>query len=143
MTIISKATGGLSLISCIRDIHKTAVIYSNNQYAKTSSDSFLSCAIGAQKANRISAKDASRKNWLLKHNFLGAIKEPFAKVGGYLKGVGMGILRYLPNFALGGVAILSKNKKLANISALGLGIMEAWDFLKNSTSIFQRTDYLK
>ena len=143
MTIISKAAGGLSLFSCLRDIHKTALIYSNEEHAKCSSDSFISNAIGTQKANRISYKDAERKNWLLKENFIGRIKEPFARVGGYLKGIGRGIITYLPNFVLSGFALASKNKKIANISAIGLGIVEAWDFIKNSTNIFQRTDYLK
>ena len=143
MTIPSKIAGGLSLASCIVDIHKTAVINANNAYAKASSDTFVSCAVGTQKTNRLSYKDAERKNWLLKNNFFGGINETLARIGGYFKGLGRGVIRYLPNFILAGLAMIPKNKTIANISAIGLGALEAFDFVKNATSITQRTDYLK
>lgn len=143
MTIPSKIAGGLSLASCIADIHKTALISSNNAYAKASSDTFISCAIGSQKANRLSHKDAQRKKWLLKNNFFGGFNETLARVGGYIKGIGNGIIRYLPNFILTGFAMIPKNKTIANLSAIGLGLLEAFDFVKNATGITQRTDYLE
>ena len=105
MTIISKIAGGLSLFSCLTDAHKTGLIYANNEYAKASGDTFISCSLGAQKADKISSKDAQRKNWLLRNNFLGGINEGFAKVGGYFKGFGNSIVRYLPNIALSAVAL--------------------------------------
>ena len=33
--------------------------------------------------------------------------------------------------------------KVANCAAIGLGFVELWDFIKNSTNIAQRTDYLE
>ena len=143
MTIPSKIAGGLSLVSCIVDIHKTAVINSNNAYAKASSDTFISCAIGSQKTNRLSYRDAARKNWLLKNNFLGGINETLARITGYVKGVGQGIIHYIPNLALTALAMIPKNKTVANISAIGLGVLESIDFIKNATGIAQRTDYLE
>ncbi len=143
MTIISKTAGGASLLSNLIDIHKTAVLYSNNEYAKSSADSFISCALGSQKANRISVKDADRKNWLLQNNFLGGIQSTFGKIGGYIHGLARGIITYAPKIALSVSALFVKNKKIANISAVGLAGLEAYDFVKNSTGLTQRTDYLK
>ena len=143
MTFPSKIAGGLSLVSCITDIHKTALINSNNAYAKASSNTLISCSLGTQKANRVSYKDAQRKNWLLKSNFMAGLNETGAKIGGYFKGVGQGIINYLPNFVLTTFALFSKNKTIGNLSAIGLGIVELLDFIKNTTSITQRTDYLE
>lgn len=143
MTIVSKTAGAAGLISCLRDIHKTAVLYSNQGYAKASSDAFISCALGSQKANRVSVRDAERKNWLLKNNFLGGIKETFGRAGGYLRGLAQGVAGYIPNILLSLGAVCSKNKTIANISAIGLAGVELFDFIKNSTGIFERTDYLK
>lgn len=144
MTLISKAAGVLSLVSCITDVHKTAMIYSNNEYAKASSDTFISNSLGTQKADKISHKDAQRKNWLLRNNFLGGPTEAVARVKGYLKGFGQGVIRYLPNFILSAAAIcVTKHKSVANLSAIGLACVEIFDFIKNSTNLFQRTDYLE
>ncbi len=144
MTIISKTAGIVSLISCIHDIHKTAVISSNNAYAKASSDAVISSSVGHQKADRISYKDAQRKNWLAQGNFLAPFKEFFGRVGGYISGAAKASLRYIPNFILAGVALAcGKHNKIANAAAVGLGAIEAVDFVKNATNINQRTDYLK
>ena len=165
MTLISKTAGGLSLISCIHDIHKTAMINSNNKYAKVSSEATIATSIGNQKINKVSYKDAQRKNWLAQSQFGLQAREISARVTGYISGAVKAGARYIPNFALATVAILSGKKikdadkataglkkcwqniissqKLANGAAIGLGIIEAWDFIKNSTNIAQRTDYLE
>lgn len=143
MTLISKTAGGASLLSTVVDIHKTAVLSSNNSYAKSSADSFISCALGAQKANRVSVKDADRKNWLMENNFLGGIHSTIGRVGGYINGLTKGIVAYAPKIALSLSALCVKNKKLANISAIGLAGLEAYDFIKNATGLTQKTDYLK
>ena len=144
MTLISKAAGGLSLASCVHDIHKTALIYSKNEYAKASANSVISNSVSNQKANSISYKDTQRKNWLAKNNFFASIKEGFASVVGYVKGIGKASVRYIPNFILASLALFmgKKHDKIANIATVGLGIVEAIDFLKNSVGIGQRDDYL-
>ena len=53
MTIISKLAGGLSLYSCLTDMHKTAVLTANNEYAKASADTFIETSIGSQKAEKV------------------------------------------------------------------------------------------
>ena len=143
MTIISKLAGGLSLYSCLTDMHKTAVLTANNEYTKASADTFIETSIGSQKAEKVSYKDAKRKNWLLKNNFMGGINETWGRVKGYCKGFFTAGVRYVPNFMLAIGAILSKNKVIASLSAIGLAVVEAWDFIKNSSGIFERTDYLK
>ncbi len=145
MTLISKTAGVLSLVSCITDMHKTALIVSNNEYAKASSDTFIANSIGTQKADRLSYKDTERKNWLAKNSFMNTPAEIFARVKGYLSGLVQSGVRYVPNFILSAVALLTSkdHKAIANISAIGLACLEAYDFIKNSTNIFQRNDYLE
>lgn len=149
MTMISKTTGAVSLLSCLFDIHKTAVVYSNRRYMEASSDAFISSSIGAQKTNKLSYKDANRKNFLHKNNFLLGLHELGGRIGGYIEGAAQGVVRYLPNFILSALAIIPKNKGsragkiIANLSAAGLAGLEAYDFIKNSTNLDQRTDYLK
>ena len=143
MTLISKGASALSLISCFRDIHKTAMIHSKNAYAQTMGDTFVADSVGNQKTNYISHRDAERKNWVFRSNFFNGTKETCAKIGGYIKGFTQGLARYLPNIALSSVAMCAKNKYIANISAALLGGVELFGFIKNSTSITERTDYLK
>ena len=143
MTLISKTAGALSLASCIYDIHKTALINSKNQYAKTSANTVIENSVGYQKANRVSYKDAQRKNWLAQGNFLAPFKEFGARVGGYISGFAKASIRYIPNFVLAATALcVKKYPKLANVAAVGLGIVEAWDFVLNSLKLNQRDDYL-
>lgn len=160
MTIISKTAGALSLISCVHDIHKTALIYSKNEYAKTAANTLISTSVNNQKADHISYKDAQRKNWLTQQNYFASIKEGFARVKGYVKGVFKTSLRYIPNFALAAVALFAgKNLKavqnaadvakatrivetVANVAAVGLGVVEGVDFVKNTLGVNQRDDYL-
>ena len=143
MTVVSKIAGGAGLISSINDIHKTAMIYAKQEHDINQGDVLVQTSIGAQKANRLSHRDAARKNWLEQNNFFAGIKENFAAVKGYLKGFGQGILRHLPEITLSSVALALKNKTAANITAIGLGIVTLYDFIVNSTSIFEKTDYLK
>ena len=144
MTLISKTAGALSVISCVHDIHKTALIYSNNEYAKTAANTLISTSVNNQKADCISYKDAQRKNWLTQQNYFASIKEGFARAKGYVKGVFKSSLRYIPNFICAGFALaLGKNhERAANIAAVGLGVIEGVDFVKNTLGANQRDDYL-
>lgn len=144
MTIISKTAGVASAASCLYDIHKTALYNSNKVYAKVSSDTVISNSIGNQKADKISYKDAQRKNWLARNNFTASYKETWARIKGYVQGAIDAGVRYIPNFILSAIALrCKKSKGVANAAAVGLGILECFDFIKNSTNINQRTDYLK
>lgn len=143
MTFISKVAGIASVAASIADVHKTAVIYSNRAYNQASANAVISSSLGAQKADEISFRDAERKNWVNRNQFTAGIKETCARVTGYIKGFAQGSVRYLPNFALGAAAIFSKHKAVASVSAVGLALVEGYNFIKNSTGIFQRTDYLE
>ena len=143
---IPKAAGALSLASCLYDIHKSAVISSNNNYARVSSSMVIRDSIGSQKTNHLSWKDSKRKEWLANSQFFYSTRELFARIGGYIKGFVKATVRYIPKIVLAGVAIFAgkgMNEKVANFATIGLGIAEAWDFIKNSTNITQRTDYIK
>ena len=148
MTILSKTAGAVSLVSCLHDIHKTAMIGANNGYAKASGDAMVSNSVGNQKINHLSYKDAQRKNWIAKKDFMVGTREIYGRVKGYIKGALSASVRYIPNFILSAIAICCKGntpegKRVGNIAALGLGIVEGIDFIRNSTNIGQRTDYLK
>lgn len=161
MTIISKTAGVVSVASCIYDIHKTAMISSNNAYAKAASNAVISDSVGYQKADKVSHKDTQRKNWLNQNNFSAPYKEFFARVGGYISGFAKASVRYIPNFVLAAIAIgtgkgnkfvknasdVAKATKIANnvanVAAVGLGVVELIGFIKNATNIHQRKDYLE
>lgn len=144
MTTLSKTAGILSIISSIRDIHATGLIYSKNERAKATSDSFVSTAIGNEKANYISKKDTDRKNFLMRNNFFIGLKEAWGSVKGYFKGAGRALLRYLPKFILAAAAIIpKKHKTVANVAAIGLAGLEAADYINNGTSTTERKDYIK
>ena len=106
-------------------------------------DTFVADSVGNQKINHVSSRDAERKNWVFQGNFLNGTKETCAKFGGYAKGFAQGLARYLPNIALSSVAMCARNRYIANISAALLGGVELFGFIKNSTNITERTDYLK
>ena len=144
MTLISKTTAIASLVSCVRDIHNVGKIYSNNNRAKSSSDTFLSGVIASTKANNISLKDTERKNWFMMNNPFVSISETIGSITGYFKGVAAASARYIPNFMLAIPALFCKRfPKVANLAALGLGIVEAADFIRNTFGIGERSDYLK
>lgn len=144
MSVVGKVAGGASLLSSLYDIHKTAVIYSKKEYMKASGDEVVACSIGAQKTDRLSYKDSKRKNWIDQHHFLTGPKEFFASIKGYTKGFIEGVSTYLPKLLLSmGAIIPKKNKLIPTLSTIGLAILEGYDFVKNSTGIFEKTDYLK
>ena len=162
MPVIPKAAGITSVISSLYDIHKTALIYSQKEYNKVAGNSVIACSIGNQKANHISYKDAQRKNWTNQNNFFIGIKEAFASVKGYIKGAFDGFIRYIPKLGLAALAIIPSgskavangtkenilktalhSKKLPYIATMALAGIEIWDYLKNGTGLFERTNYLE
>lgn len=143
MTVISKGAGVLSLISCITDMHKSGVIQANNTGAKEGADSFLRQSISAQKTNYVSAKDAKRKEWVRQNSVLPSVNDTLGRIKGYFRGFVAAGARYLPNIGLSTIALASKNKTIAGMSTVALALVHTWDFIKNSTKILEKTDYLE
>ena len=145
MTIISKTAGALGLLTTIKDIHKTALIYSKRAITKASADTFISNSVSTQRTNRLSTKDTERKKWLSRKNFLLYPNETFGSIKGYIGGFAEGVVNYFPQIALSVLAIaINKNHKvLANICAAGLAVVEGIDYINNSLSAGQKNDYLK
>lgn len=145
MPVIPKIAGGASLLSTIVDIHKTAMIYARQENGKAKGDIILATSVGNQKADYISFKDAQRKNWCNKKRLFHSIKEDFAAVKGYFKGIVEAGIRYLPKIALSAAAIIpkAKNSTFAYISTVALAAWEAWDFVRYGTGLFERKNYLK
>ena len=159
MSIPSKAAGIISLVSSVRDIHKTSVIMAEEYQRKACADGIISKSIGTQKTNFLSYKDTERKKWLMQNSsILNVVRETIGCVKGYLTGVKNGVLRYLPKFILSALSIIpNKNMKIfssggiladkhnvvANIFAVALGITELSDYIVNGTNYGTKTDYLK
>jgi len=146
MPIIPKIAGCASILSSLDDIHKTAMIYSRQEYKKAMGDKVVACSIGNQKADYVSFKDAERKNWTNRKNFFSGLYEISASIKGYLKGALQGAARYFPKFILSILAIIpsktSKVKNLSYISAAALAGLELWDYIKNGTGVFEEKNYL-
>ena len=151
MPIAPKIAGIASVVSSINDIHKTAMIYSDQEKNKAMGDTLIACSIGNQKADYISYKDAQRKNWANKNNFFSGVNEFTSSLKGYFRGVAEGVTRYFPKFILAALAIIPKSTKgkstvgmkTSYISAIALAGYEIWDFLANGTGLCEKTDYLK
>ena len=145
MTVISKTAGALGLVSTIREIHRNALIYSKKEITKASADTFIANSLSTQRTNRLSCKDTERKRWLARKNVLAGPNEFFASVKGYACGVFDGVMAYIPQLILSGLALgINKNHKvLANICAAALAVVEGADFITNSLSAGQKNDYLK
>ncbi len=143
MTIISKAAAGLSVGSCIYDMHKSGVVSANRNYAKASADTFISNELNAMRTDDLSYKNSQIKNWCARNNPFQSVNETLGRVTGYLNGFFAAGVKYIPNLIAGSVAMFSKHKGLANIAAGALAVMEGWNFIKNTTGVKQRNDYLK
>ncbi len=144
MPAVPKIAGSISILASLNDIHKTAMIYSRQEYNKAMGDKVVACSIGNQKADFLSFKDAQRKNWTDKNHFFAGISETFGAIKGYCKGAAEGIIRYSPKLALAALAIIPKTKAktLSYISTVALMGVEIWDFLRNGTGLFERDNYL-
>ncbi|MBQ8476213.1 hypothetical protein IJ531_04035 [bacterium] len=143
MPVIPKIAGTASVLASLYDIHKTALIYSKQEYNKVMGDTVVASSIGNQKADNVSFKDAQRKNWTEQHHFLSGANETLASVKGYVKGAAQGFVRYIPKFAAAALAIIPKNKPISYLSTVVLAGMEIWDFLRHGTGLWEKTDYLK
>lgn len=156
MPIIPKIAGSLSVISSLKDIHETALIYSQQEYQKEAGNETVAISIGNQKADFVSFKDARRKNWVSRQSIFSGFTPAMASIKGYCKGAFQGISRYFPKFVLAALSIIpsskvkpdakglrAKSKELSYISAIALALYEAYDFLKNGTELFERRNYLE
>lgn len=135
MTAISKITATLGLASCINDIHRTASVYSKRECKQASVNSYIGNVTSNMQANRVSYKDNERKNWLMKNNFAIGLHEMGGTIRGYIEGATEGLVRYLPSIALSSIAMLARNKRLANFAAIGVVAAEAVDFLSNTLNL--------
>lgn len=143
MTIISKAAGAMSVTSCIYDMHKCGVVGANRNYAKASADTFISNEINSMRTDDLSYKNSQIKNWWARNNFFQPVNETIGRITGYVNGFVTAGTKYIPNLIAGSIALFSKRKGLANIAAGALAVMEGWNFIKNTSGIKQRNDYLK
>jgi len=143
MPIIPKIAGGAGIVSSVVDIHKTALIHARNEAAVYSSNSILSTSLGAQKADRLSVADADKKNWINQKSFLAGPSGVLGALKGYFKGIKEGVVIHWPKLLLSLSAFIFKKEIPSYLSTAALGIYAVYEFIKHSTSIFEKTDYLK
>jgi hypothetical protein len=111
--------------------------------AKGSADSFLSNEVNSMRTNDLSYKDSQIKNWIAKNNFLAPFAEVIGGIKGYIGGFLTAGVKYIPNFVASTVALTSKKKNVANVAAGVLGVLEGFNFFRNTSGIDQKNDYLK
>ena len=149
MTLISKTAGALSLSSCIIDMHKCGKLYANKSKAKASANGVIRRSISSQMIDELSYKDAQIKNWAgSSQTFLG-VQEFFASVKGYTKGFLQSGVKYIPNFTLATIALLSRSKNhalpntIANLASVALGLIHGGHFIKVATGFGEKNDFLE
>lgn len=149
--IAATAAAAMAGSACLYDVHKQGVRSATLTREKNYADDFIAQEIGSSKLNYPSAKHAAIKNWMLNFKFPHKFSEIVNTVGGYFKGAVKGIANNFAPLACSALTIfLGANKKIAskhpNLQKYALfatGITTAWDFIKNGTNLFERTDYLK
>ena len=62
---------------------------------------------------------------------------------GYVTGAAKGVAHNALTLGFSALAFFAKRDGLKKVGVFGLGLSVAWDFIKNSTNLFERTDYLR
>ena len=145
LNIAAKSAAVMAATASLYDVNANGVRVAKNKSSKNYADDFIAQQIGASKLNYPSEKAATIKNWMLDFKFPYKVSEFVDSLTGYTEGA---IKAIGHNFATLGFSALaffsgSKHPRLQKAGLFGLGISVAWDFLKNCTNAFERTDWLR
>ena len=143
LNIASKTAATLATGASLYDIHKLGVREANIKREKNYADDFIADQIGSSKLNYPSEKHNAMKKWLMNFKYPLQVSEIWNTATGYLKGVAKGIGYNIATLGFSALAFFAKKDGTRKAGIIGLGLSVAWDFIKNSTNIFERKDYLK
>ena len=143
LNIASKSSALLATGASLYDIHKLGVREANIKREKNYADDFIAEQIGSSKLNYPSEKHNAMKKWLMNFKYPLQISEVWNTVSGYVTGAVKGIGYNLPTLGFSALAFFAKKDCTRKLGIIGLGLSVAWDFIKNSTNIFEKKDYLR
>ena len=143
LNFATKTASILATGTSLYDIHKLGVQSANIKRESNYADDFIAQTIGASKLNYPSEKHNKMKEWILSFKYPLQDSEVFNTVSGYIQGAIKGIGYNLGTLGFSALAFFAKKDSFKKVGIIGLGLSVAWDFIKNSTNLFEKTDYLR
>lgn len=143
LNIASKAAAVMATGASLYDIHTLAKREANIKRERNYADDFIAQQIGASKLNYPSAKHDSMKQWIMDFKYPYQLSELGDTITGYVSGALKGICHNAATLGFSTLAFFAKKPGFKKAGVIGLGLSVAWDFIRNSTNLFERTDYLR
>ncbi len=143
LNIASKSAALLAASTSLYDAHKLGVREANIKRESNYADDFIAQNIGASKLNYPSEKHNVMKQWIMDFQYPLQLSEVWNTVSGYVTGALKGVLLNAGTLAFSALAFFAKKDGWKKAGVAGLGLSVAWDFLTNSTNLFEKTDYLR
>ena len=143
LNIASKTAALLASGTSLYDIHTLGAREANIKRESNYADDFIAQSIGASKLNYPSQKHNKMKQWILEFHYPLQMSEIWNTVTGYVTGAAKGVAHNALTLGFSALAFFAKRDGLKKVGVFGLGLSVAWDFIKNSTNLFERTDYLR
>lgn len=140
--IASKAIAVMATGATLYEANYQGVRKANIKRQSEYADDFIANQIGASKANYPSATHSALKSWLVDFKFPYKFSEFTDTITGYVEGALKGLVRNFSTLGFSALAFFGKGKA-QKIGLIGTGLSVAWDILKNTTNVFERTDYLR
>ena len=143
LNIASKSSALLATGASLYDAHtlgkREASIKREGNYA----DDFIAQQLGASKLNYPSEKHNAMKEWILNFKYPLQLSEVWDSVSGYVSGALKGVWYNIATLGFSALTLFGNKDCYKKVGIIGLGLSVAWDFIKNSTNLFERTDYLR
>ncbi len=143
LNIASKTAAILASGTSLYDIHTLGVREANIKRESNYANDFIAQNLGASKLNYPSEKHNAMKQWIMDFKYPLQLSEIWNTVSGYVVGAAKGVVHNFATLGFSAVALFAKKDGWKKFGVIGLGLSVAWDFIKNSTNLFERTDYLR
>lgn len=143
LNVASKAAALMATGASVYDIHSIAKREANIKRESNYADDFIAQNIGASKLNYPGAKHNDIKQWIMDFQYPLQLSEVWNTVSGYTVGAIKGICYNFATLGFSALTFFAKKDGMKKFGAIGLGLSVAWDFIKNSTNLFEKTDYLR
>ncbi len=143
LNVASKAAALMASGASLYDIHSLAKREANIKRESNYADDFIAQNIGASKLNYPSAKHNGMKQWIMDFQYPLQLSEVWNLASGYVVGAAKGICHNFATLGFSALAFFAKKDGMKKFGVIGLGLSVAWDFIKNSTNLFEKTDYLR
>lgn len=143
LNVASKAAALMATGASLYDIHSLGKRKANIKRESNYADDFIAQNIGASKLNYPGAKHNAMKQWIMDFQYPLQLSEVWNTVSGYVTGAFKGVCYNAATLGFSALAFFAKKDGMKKFGVIGLGLSVAWDFIKNSTNLFEKTDYLR